>query len=126
MKSDPGGGAMVFRFIADQNFNEEIIRGWRRRGMKIDLVLARHFGLQRVNDADLLAWAADSDRILLTHDRNTMCGFANDRVVKGMPMPDVLVIDDQAAIGIVLDDLQLVVEASSPSEWSDQVRFLPF
>jgi len=46
------------RFLADQDFNEHIIRGVLRREPVIDLVRLRDVGLERHPGAEILAYAA--------------------------------------------------------------------
>ncbi len=50
----------------------------------------------------ILAWAADNDRIILTHDRATMPDFAYERLVKEEPMIGLFVINDRMPIRIEL------------------------
>ena len=59
-------------------------------------------GLMQLPDPDILAWAGAAGRILLTHDRNTMTGFAATRVKAGQPMPGLFVVDRQASSGRTL------------------------
>jgi len=77
-------------------------------------------------DADILAWAAAAGRIVLTHDRNTMIGFASARITADQPMPGLFVVDRQATLGRILNDLETMAAASEMDEWRDQVIFVPF
>ena len=54
------------RWLADENFNNDILRALRRRNHDIDIVRAQDAGLTGVDDEALLAWAAGQERILLT------------------------------------------------------------
>ena len=82
----------MLRLITNHNFNGRILRGLRRRLPNLDVVRALDVGLAGVADPDLLEWAAAADRILLTHDVNTVPGFAYDRVRAGLPMPGVFLV----------------------------------
>jgi len=66
----------MLRLISDQNFNGRILRGLRRRLPELALIRALDLGLDRVDDPEFLEHAADDDRIVLTHDVNTLPGFA--------------------------------------------------
>ena len=79
----------MLRLISDQNFSGPILRGLHRRIGPLDLVRALDVGLDRAPDPVLLEWVATNDRILLTHDVNTIPGFAYDRVRAGLGMPEV-------------------------------------
>ena len=65
------------------------------------------------------------DSGLLTRDRNTMTGYASARVQKGEPMPGLFVVDQQAPLGRILNDLEVLAAASAMDEWSGQVIFVP-
>jgi len=66
----------VFRLLVDHDFNERILQGVQSRA-EINAVLARTVGLEDKPDAALLGWAADENRIVLSHDLQTMPGFAS-------------------------------------------------
>jgi hypothetical protein len=90
----------------------------------LDLVRAQDVGLQGSNDPQVLAWAAAETRILLTHDRQTVPGFAYARVRAAEPMPGVFVIDDKIPVRQAIDAILLADGASEQDEWRDQVVFL--
>jgi predicted nuclease of predicted toxin-antitoxin system len=62
--------------LADENFNNDIVRGVRRRHSTIDLVRVQDIGLSGADDRALLSWAAQNERVLLTHDVATMTRYA--------------------------------------------------
>jgi predicted nuclease of predicted toxin-antitoxin system len=55
------------RWLADENFNNNILRALFRENRNIDVVRAQDVGLAGVDDEKVLAWAASQNRILLTH-----------------------------------------------------------
>jgi hypothetical protein len=115
----------LIRLISDQNFNGRVLRGANRRVAHLDLIRALDVGLATADDPMLLDWAAAHDRILLTHDINTIPAFAWDRVRLGLVMPGVLVFTSTMSIGQAIDELILVVEGSSPDDWKDMVTYFP-
>ena len=60
------------RFLADENFNNQIVRGVLRQSSDIDIVLVQNVNLSGVDDPTVLEWAAQEERIVLTHDVATM------------------------------------------------------
>ena len=64
----------MLRFLIDHDFNERILRGVRSRA-EIDAVLARAVGLAHKPDPELLSWAAAENRIVVSHDLQTMPRF---------------------------------------------------
>jgi hypothetical protein len=65
------------------------------------------------------------DRILITHDRNTLPNFAYERVRAGEPMPGVFVVSDLMPVGQAIDEILLAVECMTPDECKNLVRFFP-
>ena len=62
----------MLRFAADENFNNNIVRGLLRRNPDLDIVRVQDVGLSNADDATILEWAAQEGRILLTHDVSTV------------------------------------------------------
>ena len=59
-------------FVADENFNNDILRGVWRRNPGVDIVRVQDIGLTGADDATVLEWAAQQNRIVLTHDVTTL------------------------------------------------------
>jgi hypothetical protein len=113
------------RWLADENFNNDVVRGLRRRIPSIDLVRAQDVGLSGAQDDVLLAWAADEQRVLLTHDVSTITEYAYRRILHGERMPGVFEVSRGLSAREVIDDIALLTECSLPGEWDGQVRYLP-
>ena len=78
---------MTLRFLADENFNGKILRGVRRERPDADIVRVQDTPIYQAPDPTVLEWAAQEGRILLTHDIETMVGYANERLAAGLLMP---------------------------------------
>jgi hypothetical protein len=113
------------RLLLDENFHNDILRGLRLRKPNLDVVRVQDVGLRGADDPTILEWAANEGRILLTHDVETMVGFAYERVKAGKPMPDVFELNRKVALGVAIDEILMVVEISREGEWEGQVRYLP-
>ena len=79
----------MLRLVADEDFNHRIVRGVRRKQPDLDIVRVQELGLSGAPDPELLEWAANEDRLILTHDASTMTRYAYERVVNNLPMPGV-------------------------------------
>src|SRR5258705_259685 len=108
----------MLRLLSDENFNGDIVRG-------LDLVRVQDVGLEGADDPDVLAWAAENNRIVLTHDRATMPDFAYARVLAGEAIPGVFVVHDRMPVRQAIDELLLVNECSEQAEWAGTVFYLP-
>lgn len=115
----------MLRFAADENFNNDILRGLRRRDETLDIVRVQDAGLSGAADPTVLSWAASDRRVLLSHDVATMVGFAYDRVRAGRPMPGLIEVSRDVSLGRAIDDLVLLAHASDDGEWEGQVLYLP-
>jgi hypothetical protein len=109
----------------DENFNNDILRGLRRRNPALDVVRLQDVGLGRADDPTVLEWAAQQGRVLITHDVSTITAHAYARVVAGKPMPGVFEVPRTVALTVAIEDLLLIAECSQPGEWEGQVRYLP-
>jgi hypothetical protein len=115
----------VLRLLADENFNGRILRALRRQIPDLDVVRAQDSPLSGADDPTLLQFAADENRILLTHDIETLVGYAWERVRSGLAMPGVIVALTDRPIGQVIEDLEVLLLASRPEELEAQIHFLP-
>jgi hypothetical protein len=115
----------MLRLAADENFNNDIVRGVRRRNAQVDIVRVQDAGLSKSDDATILEWAAQTARVLLTHDVSTMTYYAYERVREGKPMPGVFEITRKVPIGVAIEEIVLLAECSLEGEWEGQVRYLP-
>ena len=78
------------RWLADENFNNDILRALFRRDPALDIVRVQDVeDLCGADDPALPEWAAAANRILLTHDVTTVTAHAYARIRRGEPMPGV-------------------------------------
>ncbi len=89
------------------------------------MVRVQDVGLTGEADNKVLEWAAQHDRILVTHDVNTIPAEAYARVKENLPMPGVFVIPNAPPVGEAIEQILLLDECSSMGEWEGQVVFLP-
>lgn len=115
----------MLRFVADENFNNNILRGLLRRQSELDIVRVQDVGLRGADDPTVLEWAAQEGRILLTHDVATITQYAYERLEAGLSMPGVFEVSLDVPIGRAIEDILLLAECSLEGEWEGQVRYLP-
>jgi predicted nuclease of predicted toxin-antitoxin system len=112
------------RFQADADFNHKIVTGLRRREPAIDVLSAKDGEVIGKSDPEVLASAADSGRVLLTHDRNTMPRHFT-ALLRVRSSPGVLIVAQDLDIGAAIEDLLLIWAVTDEVEWTDRVNFLP-
>lgn len=115
----------MIRLLSDENFNGNIVRGLFLRQPNLDLLRVQDVNLLNVDDPEILEWAANNNRILLTHDRATMPDFAYERLSRNQSMAGMFVVSDRIAVRQAIDDLLLIVDVTEQTEWKSQILYLP-
>lgn len=78
------------RFAADENFDGKILKKLRLLFPDLDVVRVQDTEMYQQPDPAVLEWAAQENRIILTHDVQTLVGDAYARVEQGLPMAGVI------------------------------------
>jgi len=115
---------MTPRFQADADLNQRIVLGLRRREPAIDFRDARAGGVIGATDATVLRIAAESGRILISHDRRTIPGHLA-RLLESQSSPGVILVSQDLDIGAAIEDLLIIWAASDADEWRNQLGFVP-
>jgi hypothetical protein len=115
----------MLRLAADENFNNDIVRGLLRRKAGLDIVRIQDTELAGADDPAVLTWLAHADRVLLTHDVSTITRHAYERIRAGHPVPGIFAVPRTVPIGAAIEDILLLAECSLAGEWEGQIRYLP-
>lgn len=113
------------RFQGDANFNNWIVKGMLRRQPLIDFQTGEVAGLRGMPDPDVLAHAATSGRVLVSHDYHTMPTYFAELLASSKHSPGVILLHQNVPIAQAIDSLLLVWEASEPHDWYDTLTYLP-
>lgn len=95
-------------FLADENLETGIQVQLRQHHPDIDILNVRDVGLDQTPDEDILQWAADNGRIIVTHDVNTMRGLADNRARAGLPMPGAIIVLEHIPYGVAIEFIAYV------------------
>lgn len=115
----------MLRLLADENFNGDIVRGLLLRQADLDIVRVQDVGLAGAEDPDILAWAAENNRVVLTHDRATLADYAYERVALGEKMAGAFILNDRFPVGQAIEEILLMVASSEQAEWSGRAVHVP-
>lgn len=115
----------MLRLLVDQDFDQDLLRGLLRRVPDLDAVTAYEVGMSETPDHELLAWAAEAGRVLITHDRRTMPAHAARRLAAGDEIAGVIVVSRQIPISAAINELELAVLCTDQEEWQNLVRHVP-
>ncbi len=96
-----------------------------RRQTGLDFKTVISAGLEGADDMAVLEWAAKENRILLSHDVNTLTAFAYERIERRILMPGIFEIPLWLPVGLAIQDLLLIANCSLEGEWEGQVNYFP-
>lgn len=78
-----------------------------------------------MNDPEVLALAAERQRVLVSHDVGTMPAHFRAFQNAGKHSSGVFLIPQRLDVGTAIDELLLIWLASEASEWQDRLEWLP-
>lgn len=76
-------------------------------------------------DPDILIWCEEHDFHLVTNNRKSMPVHLADHLAAGRHIPGILNIDLSEPMGVLLQELQDIVELSLPDEYRDRIQYFP-
>lgn len=115
----------MLKYAIDEDFNHDIVRGLERKVPSLDMLTIQDVGILEAHDRDVLAWAAQEGRILLTHDVRTMPVYAAERLREGQTMPGLILVPQLLPIGQAIDELLLIAQCGEPGEYEGLMIRLP-
>lgn len=115
---------MKIRFQADADLNQKIVLATLRHEPALEFQTATEAGLLGLADPEVLAVAAQADRILVTHDGRTIPHHFADFLQRS-DSPGVFVLPQHVPVAIAAEELFLIWLATTPDEWVNQICWLP-
>jgi hypothetical protein len=115
----------MVRFLADASLHDAIVSGCLRREPSMDFLSAHEAHLEGLEDPEVLAIAAEDDRILVTSDLRTMPGHFGDFLLDRGCCCGVFLVKQTAPVAEVIDALILVWAASEADEWRNRIVEIP-
>lgn len=76
-------------------------------------------------DRDVLLFAAAESRVVLTHDVSTMPDEVYALAAAGQPVPRVAVVSQAMAVGTAVEQLAILLSASTDKDWEQLLIWLP-
>ncbi len=115
----------MLKLLVDEDLNNRILRGLLRRRPDLDLVRVQDTPLSGATDKDILEWAAQTGRVLLTHDVSTMTLFAYERIRSGQKITGIIEVPQATPVGQAVEDLLLMALVCFPEELENRIEYLP-
>ena len=113
---------MPVRLYFDHNVNQAVIHGLRLRGL--DVLTAFEDGAHQLPDPDLLDRATALGRVLVSSD-NDLVIEARRRQHAGVHFAGVVFAPQALAIGLCVEQLELLAGAGEAQEFIGSLEFLP-
>jgi hypothetical protein len=114
------------KWLADENFNNDILRGIRRRWTDFDVVRVQDLPeISGSGDLAVLRWAAVNERTLLTHDVSTMVPAMNEHLRLVGLLPAIVMAPRTMPVGMAIEEILLLSAASVSADWAAGVLYLP-
>jgi predicted nuclease of predicted toxin-antitoxin system len=91
----------------------------------IDVLTAQEDGAAQLDDDRLLQRATELGRILVSQDKDLL-GEGMRRLKQDKPFPGIVYAHQlRVTIGQMVEDLELIAQATSPEEWRGRIEYLP-
>jgi len=115
---------MKILYQADNDLRKAIVRGAVRREPRVNLRSAQAARLDGVPDPEVLAFAADEGRILVSHDFQTMPKHFR-QFTQRRRSPGALLVGQDLPVGEAIETLLPIWEASEADEWVNRLCLVP-
>jgi hypothetical protein len=112
------------RFQADNDLNRAIIEGLRRREPSVSFQTAARAKFDRLPDREVLRRAANENRVLVSHDLNTLLPEFQ-AFTEAVSSPGLVLIPQRLSIGLAIESLLLLWSVSEHDEWRNRICLLP-
>ena len=122
---------MPLSYVLDENLRGPLwslfLRHNRARDYPVDVVRVGDGDTVPLGtkDAELLQWAEDEGRILISKDLRTLSAHLAAHLAMGRHSPGVMTLKKAAPLREILEFLVLAAYVSDASEWADTNRYVP-
>ena len=114
------------KWLADENFDNDILRGIRRRVAAFGVIRAQDVDeISGLDDPAVLAWATTNGRVVLTHDLSTMIPAMQEQVKRFASCSPIVFARDSLPVSLVIEEILLLDECSIEPDWAAGVIYLP-
>ena len=116
-----------FALLLDENVPHVLRDQLWQHNRNLNVVCVGEQGAPPISapDPKILDWLEANGYLLITLNRSSMPIHLRDHLVAGGHVPGILAIRPHRSISEIVDELLLIVEAAKPSEFQDQITYLP-
>ena len=102
----------------------KIVTGILKREPSLDFQTAQTAGALGLKDREVLAASARDNRILVSHDRETMPAHFADFTTESTS-PGLIIVSQNIEMRAAIEQILLIWAASNMEEWSNRIGYLP-
>lgn len=115
---------MKLKFLSDADFRRSIVDGLSRVDPRIDIQSSDESGLRGAPDSKVLSVAADTGRVLLTHDRRTMPHYFA-RFILSRDSAGVIIVAQNVGIRVAIEEIYLIWAVEDSTAWRNRISDVP-
>ena len=121
---------MSLRFVLDEHLRGPAWSAVRRHNATAEspLDVVRVGDLDCVplgtHDPDILRWAEQEVRIVVTRDQSTMKSHLEQHLASGYESPGIFMIRPHGQLSAVIEFMELADQLSDPHEWQNVVTYI--
>jgi hypothetical protein len=112
------------RLLADADLRAAILHGFLRREARADFLPAQGTIAEGMGDPLVLALGADLDRVLVSHDLDSMPEHFY-RFVASRESPGLILITQRMPTGAAVEELRLVWTRLDAADFRNHITYLP-
>lgn len=115
------------KFLLDEHVNPQLKHGLRRRQPDLIVWCIGDPGApaRSTLDPDILTWCEERDYILVTNNRTSMPVHLREHLASGRHCPGILILNTRLSMGVLIEELELIWEASELAEYRDLIKHVP-
>ncbi len=115
------------RFLIDENISPEYRTQLLRHEPSLTVLVIGDEGApaRSTLDPDILEWCEQNQFNLITNNRESMPQHLSDHLAAGHHVPGIFTINRKISMGLIIDQLLLIVGASDEDEYIDQITYIP-
>jgi predicted nuclease of predicted toxin-antitoxin system len=115
---------MKIRFQADADLNLAIVTGVLRREPTMDFSTSNLSNLSGLSDIEVLKFAANEGRVLVSHDQRTMPKYFSEFIVEQTSAGVIIVLQSLPIIQVI-NNLIEIWERLEAEDWINRIAYLP-
>ncbi len=115
---------MKISLQADADLNQAIVTGVMRREATVDFQTSNASLLSGLTDLEVLALAAQENRILVSHDQRTMPRYFAE-FISTQTSSGVIIVLQSFPVSEAIDNLIKIWQTSESEDWVNRIAYLP-